>query len=66
MVQVKPIKKGPKCKERCAASIIIYDAADMTSKGRIEIANWLHDQARQLLKEGKNYDIKFTSRYLYQ
>jgi hypothetical protein len=52
-------------KEKCAASITIHDAADMTPKGKKEIAEWLRKQAKMLLKEGDNYPTRFRASYLY-
>lgn len=60
---VKP-RKGVK-KEKCAASITIHDAADMSFKGKKEIADWLRKQAKMLLKEGDNYSTRFRASYLY-
>ncbi len=52
-------------KSKVAASITIHDAAKMTPKGRKDIANWLRQQAKNLLKESSNYSTRFRASYLY-
>lgn len=52
-------------KDKVAASLFVYDAAKMTAKGRRDIAQWLRDHAKYLLKHGHEYAKTFRGRYLY-
>lgn len=58
-------KKDAK-KEVAAAIVTIRRAADMTPAGRRAVAAWLRAQAGGLIKHGKEYDVRFTGRYLYR
>lgn len=49
--------------EKVCASVHIYDAPDMTAKGRRQIAAWLRKHAAWLEKEGSNYSKRFRGRY---
>lgn len=55
-----------KAVEKVAASVHIYNAPEMTKKGRREIAAWLRKHADWLLKEGDNYAKSFRGRYFYE
>ena len=48
-----------------AASLTIWEASQMSDKGKKAIAEWLRQQAKNLLKDGKNYSKRFTARYMY-
>ena len=50
-----------------AAILTIKKPGEMTEKGRKDIANWLRNQARNLLRYGKKYNDTgdFRARYLY-
>ena len=52
-------------KVQSAAILTIKDADKMAPEGRKEIANWLRQQAKDLIKYGKNYNKKMIARYLY-
>jgi len=53
-------------KEKSAAILTIKKASDMSLRGKKDIAEWLRNQAKNLLKHGKLYSDKFTARYLYK
>ena len=53
-------------KEKSAAVVTIRDAADMTPKGRKEVARWLRRQAAFLEKYSEQLSSRFTARYLYE
>lgn len=53
-------------KETSAAILTIKEPAEMTPKGRKAIAEWLRQQAKDLIKYGDNYAKRFTARYLYK
>lgn len=55
-----------KGKEKSAAVVTIFDAPNMTAKGKHAIALWLRRQARQLERDAKLYAKRFTARYLYR
>lgn len=55
-----------KLKEHRAATLTIHRAADMTAKGRKEIAAWLRKQATNLVWHGSNYTKRFTASYRYE
>jgi hypothetical protein len=48
---------------RMVAMLEIEDAAKMTEKGRKEVADWLKRQAKELIKEGKNYSKLYKASY---
>lgn len=52
--------------EKTAAVLTIKNAADMSPKGRREIADWLREQAKTLEAEGVQYSSRFRARYLYR
>ena len=49
-----------------AAKIVIKHPADMTKKGRKEIANWMRDRAKDLEEIGEEMASVFTARYMYR
>jgi chromosomal replication initiation ATPase DnaA len=49
-----------------AAILTIKDAANMTPKGRRQVADWLRRQAKDLLSLGDQYDKTLRARYLYE
>lgn len=51
-------------KERCCAVLTLKDAGEWSPDGRAMIANWLREQAKGLLKDGKNYAPRFRARYM--
>lgn len=52
-------------KEKPIASVHIHKAHEMTSAQRKEIAGWLKDQAKQLLKDGDEYATRFTAGFYW-
>lgn len=58
--------KNSQQKERAAATIHVVDAAIMTAKRRVEIAEWLRKQAHALESQGHTYSARFRARYLYR
>jgi hypothetical protein len=50
---------------KSAAILTIKDAANMSKKGKQDIANWLRKQAKALIKDGHLYHKKIVIRYLY-
>ena len=56
-------------KDECyavAARLVIRHAADMTPKGRKQIAEWLREHAKMLIKDGPEYSSQFVGRYWYK
>lgn len=54
-------------KEKSAAIVTIFSAPAMTDEGRRAVAEWLREQAKGLIKYGKDYTTKrFTARYIYK
>jgi hypothetical protein len=53
-------------KEESAAIVTIKRAADMSAKGRRDIARWLRRQAMFLERHAKELSPRFTARYLYR
>jgi hypothetical protein len=51
---------------KSAAVLTIFDAANMTTKGKKQIADWLRKQAKALIKDGNLYAKKCVIRYSYQ
>ena len=54
-----------KRQKNAAAILTIWEASNMSDKGKKAIAEWLRQQAKNLLKDGKNYSKRFTARYMY-
>jgi len=54
-----------KRKEKTAAIVTIFNASDMTKKGRRQIALWLKARANDLLQHGDELAGRFRARYLY-
>ena len=55
-----------KIKAKRAASLVILGPGKMTTKGRRDIANWLRQQAKHLIKDGKFYtDGQFRAGFNY-
>lgn len=56
-------KKQPKC----AAILTIKKPGAMSEQGRKDIADWLRQHAKNLLKYGKDYNDKgdFRGKYFY-
>jgi hypothetical protein len=52
--------------EKSAAVLTIKDAGNMTPEGRKEVADWLRQCAKTLVKHGKDYAPRFRARYLYR
>ena len=52
-------------KTKSAAVLTIFDAADMTPKGKCDIARWLKRQATFLTMHGYEMSKRFTARYIY-
>jgi len=50
---------------KAAAILTILRAADMTPKGKFDIARWLRREARFLTVHGCDMADRFTDRYLY-
>jgi hypothetical protein len=48
-----------------AAVLTIFDASEMTPKGKCDIARWLRRQARFLTMHGYEMSKRFTARYMY-
>lgn len=59
----RPGKKGGYI-EKAIASLQIVGAAEMTARGRRQVAAWLLDQAEMLTAHGSNYAKRFRGRYL--
>lgn len=58
-------ERNMKRKSESAAILTVKRAAEMTPKGRREIAKWLRRHADMLVRDGKDYSARFTGRYLY-
>jgi hypothetical protein len=50
---------------KSAAILTIHNAADMTAKGKKDIAKWIDRQKEILLKNNKELSGRYTARYLY-
>lgn len=57
--------KKPLRKEKVAAKIVMHRPNEMSKQGRRDIAQWLRNQAADLIKLGDKYDKNFTSSYIY-
>ena len=51
---------------KTAAVLTIKDAANMTAKGKKQIAKWLRKQADDLIKDGHLYHKTIRIRYYYE
>jgi len=49
-----------------AAQVKVCRPADMSDRGRREIAEWLHKVAEDLVRCGHDYAPNFTSCYTYE
>jgi hypothetical protein len=56
------MRKG---KESSAAILTIFDASNMTNKGRRDISTWLKKQAEYLTKEADQFSKRYTARFIY-
>ena len=61
MARTKVFKDGSRY---AAATVRIHDGARMTKRGRLAIANWLRQQAKNLETLGADYEGLVSSRYL--
>lgn len=52
-------------KETRVASMQIQGAGEMTEAQRKDIAQWLRDHAKHLLKHGDNYAKRFRAGFIY-
>ncbi len=50
---------------KVAASVTVYEVANMTDKGRKEVCDWLRKLARDFQREPEAFAKTFRSRYLY-
>jgi hypothetical protein len=55
-----------KQKLKTAASLTIYDGADMSSDGKRRIVAWLNRQIRFFRRKNKEMSPTFRARYQYQ
>lgn len=46
------------------ATLTIHYAAQMGEKNRKNIAAWLRQHAKDIIKDGKNYSKRFTGKYM--
>jgi len=53
-------------KLKSAAIVTVFDAPNMTARGRKAVAKWLRKQAEFVEKYGKELDKRFRARYLYE
>ena len=54
-----------KIQVKVAASVTVYQVADMTDKGRKEVCDWLRKLAGVLQREPESFAKTFRARYLY-
>ena len=54
-----------KTQDKVAASVTVYQVADMTTKGRAEVCGWLRKLADDLQREPESFAKTFRARYLY-
>ncbi len=53
--------------DQSAAILTINSPGKFTSEGRKDVAEWLRQQAKALVRDGKDYTKgRFTARYLYR
>ena len=51
--------------EKCAATLTVHQAGDMSKEGRKAIAEWLRLQAKSIIKDGEKYSKRYTAKYMY-
>jgi len=51
---------------KSAAVLTLVDPGDMSLKGRKAIAEWLRQQAKDLVRIGDQYGKTLRARYLYE
>ena len=56
----------PRKNEKCAATLVLIRPDAMSVSGKKDIAAWLREQAKNLVKDGHLYDKRFTARYMYR
>ena len=54
-----------KTQDKVAASVTVYQVADMTTKGRKAVCGWLRKLADDLQREPESFAKTFRARYLY-
>ena len=52
-------------KEEPIASVHIHKAGEMTVEQRKQVAAWLRERAKDILKEGKNYSTHFRAGFYW-
>jgi hypothetical protein len=52
-------------KDKVAASVTVYQVADMTDKGHKAVCDWLRKLAKDLQREPDAFSKTFRARYLY-
>jgi len=52
--------------EKSAVIITFKNASEFSKEGRKDIANWLRQQAKDLIRYGDNYSKVCRARYLYK
>lgn len=55
-----------KSRLKVAATLTVHRASDMTPLGRKQVAQWLREQARFLVRSGADYSRRYTARYYYR
>ncbi len=50
--------------DKIIARLTIQDAETMTKERRQEIAQWLRENAKSILKDGDKYSKRFISRFI--
>ena len=53
-------------KEQWDAIVQFYRASEMTKEQRKEVAKWLREKAKDLLKQADNYSTHFLSRFYFK
>lgn len=62
----KKKRRAVRAKTKRAASLVIHSPGKMTAAGRRDIAAWLRQQAKNLVRDGKNYTHgRFTAGFNY-
>lgn len=51
--------------DKVAASVTVYQVADMTDKGRKEVCDWLRKLARDIQGKPESFAKTFRARYFY-
>ena len=54
-----------KTQDKAAASVTVYQVANMTTKGRKAVCGWLRKLADDLQREPESFAKTFRARYLY-